>query len=279
MKKTIRITFIVLLFVIFLFAAWKVFGILNTYQKGQSVYDELEQFVSFGNNVETMEPIISPETSLPAESMILEIMTETAPMATPDISAWPVVDFTSLSEINPDIIGWIYIDGTNINYPIVQGSDNDYYLNHLFDGTWNSSGSIFMDVECNANFSDRHSIIYGHHMKNNKMFSALMNYKEPAFYADHSTALIVTKTAYYEVRFFSGYVSDNSANAWQITWNNDGYDQWLKEIQERSCFETDMLPSVDDKIVTLSTCTYEFEDAKFVLHGYIARSIDRTTVE
>lgn len=270
MKKIIRLLLIVLFAVLFLYSAWQILGILQTYQESQTSYDTVAQYVSFGN---TEAPKVSPESTDDVE------LVETEPLELPDISAWPQVDFDELAKINPDIAGWIYIEGSDINYPVVQGTDNDYYLKHLFDGTYNSSGCIFLDYRCSADFSDRHSIIYGHHMNNKTMFGGLMSYKDQTFYDEHSVALLVTPTAYHKIQFFSGYVSDNWSNAWDLALDDSSYAAWLHEIQAKSCFETEYAPACEDKIITLSTCTYEFDSAKFVLHGYICESIDKAIFE
>ena len=274
MKKAIRIILLMFFTFVLIVSACQLWGIFSGYQEGKDSYSSLEQYVTF---VQTED---DPETVLPTASPT-ENMTEDDAAVTemPDISAWPQVDFARLSEINPDIVGWIYIEGTNINYPVVQGTDNSYYLKRLFDGTYNSSGCIFLDYRATSDFSDRHSIIYGHHMKNKTMFSGLMNYKDQAFYDEHSVALLVTPTAYYKIQFFSGYVSDTWSDAWDLSFDEYEYISWLNDIQRRSCFETDHTPTAEDRIVTLSTCTYEFDTAKFVLHGYICESIDNAIFE
>ena len=270
MKKKTRGMLIVLFAAIFLFSAWKVLGSIKTYRESRSAYDTLEQYVSFGD---TGASELQPETTDNTELL------ETVPLELPDISAWPQVDFDALAEINPDIVGWIYIEGTDINYPVVQGTDNDYYLEHLFDGSYNPSGCIFLDYRCSADFSDRHSIIYGHHMNSKAMFGKLMGYKDQTFYDEHSVALLVTPTAYYKIQLFSGYVSDNWGNAWELSLDDADHSAWLDEIREKSCFETSYVPAPEDNIVTLSTCTYEFTDAKFLLHGYISEQIEKVSLE
>mgnify|MGYP000782800669 FL=1 len=107
-----------------------------------------------------------------------------------DDTIWPEVDFSVLREINPDIVAWIYIEGTKINYPIVQGGDNSYYLKHLFSGEWNGSGCIFLDFRNDVSFADRHSIIYGHHMKNGTMFTDIDKYKKQEFFDEHLCDLV-----------------------------------------------------------------------------------------
>lgn len=274
MKKSIRLMLLLFFVAVLAFSLWQLWEIVSGYQEGKNSYSDLEQYVSFGESVDSTETSEKDTTtSEKPEDMNTESTEE------PDLSAWPQVDFAQLSQINPDIVGWIFIEGTNINYPVVQGSDNDYYLRHLFDGTYNSSGCIFLDANCVSDFSDKHSIIYGHHMKDKSMFSGLMEYKDQTFYDEHSVALLVTPTAYYKIQFFSGYVSDTWSNAWDLSFDDYEYISWLNEIQRRSSFTTDYAPTKEDRIVTLSTCTYEFDTAKFVLHGYICESIDKAIFE
>lgn len=270
MKKIIRSILLLIFLFVFAFSAWQLWKIYSGYAEGKDSYNMLEQYVSFAESEDISSNIISQATS-PSENGAVAI-------EPPDISAWPQVDFTQLSEINPDIVGWIYIEGTNINYPVVQGSDNDYYLKHLFDGSYNSSGCIFLDYRCSADLSDQHSIFYGHHMSNKTMFGGLMAYKEQAFYDEHSVALLVTPTAYYKIQFFSGYVSDNWSSSWNLDLDDTNRAAWLKEIMEKSCFNANYVPTTDDSIITLSTCTYEFSNAKFLLHGYISERIEKSSL-
>ena len=269
MRRAIRTILIIFFSCVLLFSGWQLWKIFTEYQEGQDSYASLEQYVSFAEE----DPAV---TTVPSDDPTEDSTTVTE---LPDVSAWPQVDFDELAKINPDIVGWIFIEGTDINYPVVQGRDNDYYLRRLFDGTYNSSGSIFMDYRCSADFSDPHSIIYGHHMKNKSMFGGLMDYKKQEFYDEHSVALLVTPTAYYKIQFFSGYVSDTWGDAWDLSFNEYEYLSWLNDIQRKSCFETDYAPTTEDRIVTLSTCTYEFDTAKFVLHGYICEAIDKALFE
>lgn len=271
MKRVIRIILLIFFIIVFAVSFWKFHETLVGYREGRESYCSLEQYVLFpetDNNSEETDALVSSSAENSDNC--------TKP---PDISAWPKVDFDELSKINPDVIGWIYIEGTNVNYPVVQGSDNNYYLKHLFDGTYNSSGCIFLDYRCAADFSDRNSIIYGHHIKNKSMFGGLVEYKKQTFYDEHSVALLVTPTAYYKIQFFSGYVSDNWGNAWDLALDDTDHAAWLSEIQEKSCFETEYTPASEDRIITLSTCTYEFDSAKFVLHGYISETIKKIIIE
>lgn len=263
MKKLMTFLLALLLVCIFLFSGWKLFSTLWSYLEGRSSYNTLEQYISF----ETLSPTAPPATEATEETVSYEV----APMETEpaDDTLWPEVDFEHLQWINPDIVGWIYVEGTKINYPIVQAEDNDYYLDRLFDGTRNSAGSIFLDSRCSFDFSDRHSILYGHNMKDKSMFAALMNYKDPKFYPNHSQALLLTPERNYKIQFFSGYVCDSWENAWTLNFESTDFSDWLIEITDRSRFTPFALPGEDDTIITLSTCSYEYHDARFVLHGFV----------
>lgn len=226
------------------------------YAEGDEAYSGLEEYVSFHSS--------SPDTDEPDSVQ----QTET-PQAQSDA---PSVDFAALSRINPDIVGWLYCEGTKINYPVVQGSDDEYYLDHLFDGTQNANGCLFLDSRVGASFSSVHSIIYGHHMRSGSMFAALDGYKRQSFYKTHPTMLLITPAATYEVQLFAAYVADPSEDAWEVSFANDGEIQaWIDAAVARSTFTSDVKPKPGDRLLTLSTCSYEFGDARLVVVGIMVK--------
>lgn len=256
MKKKRLYAILILFFAgIFAIGVFQVYRQLREYEEGDASYTDIEQYVSIEEEPEDD----SDEQESESQSGESES----------DVS-WPAVDFAALSEINPDIVAWIYIEGTEINYPVVQGSDNQYYLKHLFNGKWNSSGCIFLDSRNTPDFSDRHSIIYGHHMKNGTMFSGLTEYKKQEFYDAHPTVLLLTPEKNIRIEIFAGYVASVSDKAWEIALGSDKeFGDWLEAAEERSYFESEVTFAVTDRIVTLSTCSYEFDNARFVLLGVI----------
>jgi len=190
----------------------------------------------------------------------------------PDIE-WPEIDFAQLREINPEIVGWLYLEGTEINYPIVQAEDNQWYLTHLFDGRENKTGCPFLDAENMGDFSDRHSIIYAHHRKDGSMFGRLKLFKKQDYYEEHPRFLVITEHARYVMEIFSGHVSRHDSDAWKIQFADDEeFEAWLKVITERSGIDTGAIPEKTDRILTLSTCSYEFSNARYVLHGILRRA-------
>ena len=252
MNKRIIYAILILIFTgIFALGAFQIYRQLKEYEEGDSAYTDVEQYVTVGEDPEDGQKDENPSD----ENTNIN---------------WPAVDFAALKEINPDIVAWVYIEGTEINYPVVQGTDNQYYLKRLFDRKWNSAGCIFLDSRNEPDFSDRHSIIYGHHMKNGTMFSELTEYKKQEFYEGHPTVLLMTPEQNIRVEIFAGYVASVEDNAWETATGSDvEFENWLKETKERSCFKSEVAPAVTDRIVTLSTCSYEFDNARFVLLGVI----------
>ncbi len=151
------------------------------------------------------------------------------------------VDFDALLEINPDVIGWLYCPDTVINYPLVQGEDNDYYLHRLINGTPNNNGTLFVDEQNSAGFSDENTVIYGHHMRNGSMFGYLENYEQQSYYEAHPVVYLLTPEG--------------------------NYASWLAEQRTRSDFSAPVEVERGDRVVTLSTCAYDFQDARYVVLG------------
>ena len=184
----------------------------------------------------------------------------------------PVRDFAALQAINPDIVAWVTVPGTAIDYPVVQGEDNSYYLRRLVTGEWNSAGSIFLDYRCAPDFSDPYNIIYGHNMHNGSMFFSLMQYKTQDFYEQHPKGILETPDAQYEIRFFSGFVADVNHPVWDTEVSAEEVPAWAAEMQRQSYFQSSVIPSDGDAIITLATCSYEFNNARFVLLGVLEKT-------
>lgn len=224
------------------------------YAEGDEAYSVLEEYLRF---LETGQVADESDGTQQAE-------------AQEEQSGAPSVDFVALSRINPDIVGWLYCEGTAINYPVVQGSDDVYYLDHLFNGTRNANGCLFLDSRVDASFSSLHSIIYGHHMRSGAMFAALDGYKRQSYYNAHPDMLLLTPDATYEVRLFAAYVAAPSESAWEVSFSSDEeIRSWVDAAIARSTFESEVKPAPGDRFLTLSTCSYEFGNARFLVIGVI----------
>lgn len=254
MKKNLPLILLAIAFLIVaVVAGWKLGGILREYWQGESAYDELSQYAP------TPTPSASDDETDP-----------TLPTPLPDNTVWPEVDFDALRDINDDVVGWISLEDTHINYPIVRGENNDYYLNRLFDRTGNGAGSIFMDYRNSGDFTDPNNVIYGHRMNNGTMFADLANYSNREFFDNHPYLLIVTPEAKYKVEVFSAYIADTTMPSWDLSFDGDDvFLNWLGSMKTRSYFERDMEFTAEDRVVTLSTCTYEFDNARFIVQGVL----------
>ncbi len=187
------------------------------------------------------------------------------------------IDFTKLLEINSDIIGWIYLPDTNINYPIVQGSDNDFYLTHGFQKEFNYAGAIFMDYRSNPDFSDNNTVIYGHNMWHDTMFTHIEKMKDETFFKEHPYVYIYTKEANYRCEVISIYTTTyHSDNFDFFVDDENSYQAYLDLIQSSSDFKTNVEVSVEDKIVSLVTCSHEYRnqssDLRYLLQVKLVKS-------
>ena len=220
---------------------------LNQYAKSTGAYDGLAEHVELPEQDEAPE-----ETGAEAE---------TAADGEDSSVVLPSVDFDALLETGPDIIGWLTLPDSAINYPVTQTDDNEYYLHHLYDGTYNKVGCLFADYENAADFSDRNTIIYGHNMRDGSMFAALNEYAEQSYYDTHKQMYLVTPEGGYVVELFAAFTakpaeSGNDTSPWRLEWKDDGdYTTWLTAMKERSVVESDVTVTCSDKVLTLSTCT------------------------
>lgn len=230
---------------VIVFCCFKIYQQWSEYQKGEKEYQNLQEYV----NVDDKD---SKEVQKNNDKKEIE------------------VDFDKLKKINPQIIGWIYGKDTDINYPITQTKDNSYYLKHTFERKINNSGCIFLDCNNNKHFKDENSVLYGHHMKNGTMFAGLSKYKEQSYYNGHKTMMLFTPSKDYKVNIFAGYVTDEEDSAWQLSFVSDKEKkEWISKIKRKSCFTSKITPDENDPILTMSTCSYEFDDARFVLFGVL----------
>jgi len=180
-------------------------------------------------------------------------------------------DLLPLFRINPDTVGWLSMEGTRIDYPVVKGMDNEYYLANGFDKEPNVAGSIFMDSRNIGDGSDRHTLIYGHRMKDGSMFRDLEKYQDDAFYQSHRAFDLQTLHGTFRYRIFSAYVTDTDFPFIRTRFEDDEYQIFLGQIQERNTHpaDTEIKLTPQSRILTLATCSRAFEDARFVVHAVL----------
>ncbi len=178
------------------------------------------------------------------------------------------IDFDALRRENQDIKAWLYSEDTPIDYPVVQGEDNQYYLYRMFDGTWNGKGSLFVDFRCEEPFEDFNTIIYGHRMKDGSMFHSLTKYEKKSYYEEHPVLELTTPEKAYDVEVFAvvRIPSDSPMYQWSFE-NREARELYLQDVKEQNLLQIDIPVTADDNIVMMSTCTYEFEEARLVVYG------------
>lgn len=180
------------------------------------------------------------------------------------------LDFDALRVSFPDIVGWISIEGTAIDYPVVQGVDNDFYLTHLPDKNKNSAGSIMMDVACDPAFGCAVTILHGHHMRSGAMFGDLDLYLEDGYYEEHPTMLLKTPDGNFNVEIFAATIVNGREYGYLTSFRSEEeFDDFMTELREGSAFESDVEVSFGDRMLMLSTCEYTYDDARLLVVGKI----------
>ena len=235
---------LVIAIVVFAVSAYKLYGIFSEYNKGDKEYQKIQDLVI---NTEKKD-----DTKEEAFS----------------------VDFEKLLEMNSDVVGWIRFDEpSEINYPVVQGRDNEEYLKRTFEANTNKLGTLFVDVNNPGDFSGRNTFIYGHNMKNGSMFAQLLKYKDDSFYKEHPYFYIYKpdgKVRTYEI-FSAGVVKDTSDSYIMDYADDAAFQTYIDYIKQQSAYPTSAEVTTASKIVSLSTCTNVRDDERFLVHGVMIK--------
>ena len=182
--------------------------------------------------------------------------------------------YGALYEQNNDFVGWIQIDGTNINYPVMQTPDNpDYYLKHSFENTWSDYGVPYLDEACVIGQSNN-LVIYGHHMSNGSMFCDLELYSDPAFCMEHPVIRFDTLSSFgeYEVIAVFRYNTNQETFRYdrEVNMDETRFSWFMEQVHARELFSTGKDASFGDQMLTLSTCEYTYKNGRLVV---VARKV------
>lgn len=170
--------------------------------------------------------------------------------------------------INKDVIGWIVIPNTKINYPVVKSRNNDYYLHRDLNRKNSEPGTLFMDYRNTGDTNDRYAVIYGHNMKNGSMFGTLKKYKKQDFYEANRTFTYSTPSGDTKWEIFAAYIAPATLELIQTDFADDAaFMDYVNTRQSKSMYAKDVELKPTDKILTLITCTYEMNNARFVVHA------------
>jgi sortase B len=167
---------------------------------------------------------------------------------------------------NNDVIGWIRIEGTRVNYPVVQTRDNIYYLTHDVDNKTSKRGAIYLDYRCDPQTLLGNNILYGHHMKDGSMFASVVEYKSRNYLNKYPVIEYATLEQTYYWDIFAVFITTTSYDYLKTEFSDSiVYLAFIKELQSKSMHKTGIELKASDKILILSTCTYEYDDARFVV--------------
>lgn len=185
----------------------------------------------------------------------------------------PGADFSELLAVNEDVCGWIYMNNTEIDYPILQGTSNYTYINTDVYGDFALAGSIFLDTRNSRDFTDTYSLLYGHHMANRKMFGDLDLYKEEKFFKENTKGLLILPDSAYNLEIISVMVvGESEDNIFEPKiWQNYNISRFLKWAKENSLYiHDDVMADLESaeepfRILALSTCSTEYTDARTIV--------------
>ncbi len=230
---------------VFAFSAYKIFSEVWQKQKEQDAFEQLAQQV-----------------------VVDEVQFEDV-----DIEQLKLERYAQLKETNPHFVGWIRIDGTKLNYPVVHTPDNpEYYLRRAFDGSYAISGTPFLGEGCTVDSIN--VLIYGHRMNNDTMFTVLLDYADKAFWESHKEIQfdVVDRLQTYEIvsAFYIDIPLEGDENAFH--WyqysgdiNGEAFDYYVNQIKAHAYYDTGIEISEGDKLLTLTTCAYNNEEQRFVV--------------
>jgi SrtB family sortase len=238
-------------------------GEMRQYNEGAEVYAALGRFVT-----SPPEDPLSAQAEPPKGEASAD---KTHAQTDVSASALPSADFAALQGINPDVVGWLILEDSPINYPVVKGKDNERYLRVLYDGTEGRYGTPFLDFESASDFTDRNSIIYGHNLLDGSMFSRLTEYSDQAYFDEHPTMLLLVPDGAYRMEVFSVFVASpteasTETSPWRQAWDTDrDFTAWLAQAKGRSLIQSDVAPTAKDKVLTLSTCIHQGRERILVM--------------
>lgn len=267
MRKSLYITTISFFLLIALFSGMKIHNHFKEAQKQEDLYESLAQIVEQADIILETEPTPEAEATVPT---------------TPPESIEPVMlpEYAALYEQNNDLVGWIYIEDTRINYPVMQSPDEpNFYLDHGFDKGETDYGCPYVAEICDVSEPSDNLIIYGHHKKNGTMFTDLKKFRKKSFWEDHKTFRFDTlyeKQTYEIIAVFKTVVYTKSASEFRYYQFADAktpeaFDAYIATCKEKALYDTGVSAEYGDKLITLSTCEYSTKNGRLVL---VAKRVD-----
>ncbi len=254
---------------VFLFSGYQLFKIYKEYKTGTDEYDQIREAVfqikpesESNGNASNGNASIGNESEKTGPILINGIELKTL------LGTKYQCNFDQLLAINSEVVGWIRIEDTNIDYPVVQTSDNEKYLRTTLEGEWNNAGTIFVDSRVEVPFISENTMIHGHNQRNKAMFHDLTLYMDKEFWESHPYVTILTPEKNYLYQIYSCYQSPNVSKTYNCQFSGkEQYQEYLTYTMSQSIYDTGITVSSSDRIITLSTCNNDWEDTRMVVHA------------
>ncbi len=246
------------------------------YSEQDRLYDNIGDLIMKENGVEIMLPgqnMLSTPDHKTGLTMTKEDLSEymNAQVVNKEY-ARVRVKLLNLKSRYPDLYGWITVAGTTINYPIMQTDNNDYYLDHSYNGSMLSAGAIFADFTCEPKLMyNRNLVVYGHHMRNSSMFRQLDNFLKESFFMNNGQVIIYTLDGMYTYQVFSIYETDKYYPYITTYFANDEtFVSFAETLEQKSIYrKQDVVFDPNSRILTLSTCNNRFADGRLAVHAVL----------
>lgn len=252
--KIVRSLCMLIAVVIFVGSSYSLTKSYMEYKKGDEVYDHISA--------------IFEQDVVPKEEISTDSAGETIKVKDQQ-KEW-VWDYNKMLTINPDSVGYIRQENSRIDYPIVQGTDNDYYLTRTVEHTYNKNGSIYVDYRMKTVFETQNCIVYGHNMWSDSMFGTLIQYSKKEYCEENPIFDVYAGNKHYRYYVFASFEADAEGpdEVYRYVFANDKeFVKWQKTIRERSYYQVDWVRELtaEDKVITMSTCTTRNDEGKRVI--------------
>ncbi len=250
MNRRLRAILITVLAVVFVGSLSVLLWTQLDQKKGEEVYFEAETLVGEPDFTALPPPTLEPLPEVPDDEEAEPVYVD------PYADILKAMDFSALQEINPDVLGWFLVPGTNISYPLLQGRDNNQYLRHNWKGGYSRMGSIFIEEQNSGDLSDFNTIIYGHRMRNETMFGKLKYYNKLSYWNSHPCVYITDHNGTHKYNIFAAYEVSVSGLTYRLSFSGtQAKQEYIDWCLAQSVIDTGLIPTVNDKILTLSTCS------------------------
>ena len=264
MKNRLRLFLTLVLAAVFITSGSLFVHRLLDYRAGNAAYAEAAEIAKLPAPAEN-----APQAPAPSQMPSADTAEAAEPETTPPSEDAPVsVNLPALQAVNADVLGWLSIPHTAISYPLVQGTDNDYYLSHTWNRSRSAVGAIFMDARCSADRSGFNTIIYGHRMNNGSMFASLKYYSDQSYRESHPRIELTDADGTHTYAVYAACEVSTEGEAYRLSFSGDAEKQaFLEDGAARSVIATGIAPTVRDRILTLSTCTGRGHATRWVVQA------------